>query len=113
MKTTVKYLFWIIICAAAVTAPAWGRALAAHADPNAVPYAVCAELGSNPTIFNVTRVLEEVEATGLTTIQASTVVVESVTSTCPQYVPLLRRFIDTFGPQDQRPRADVRTGVVA
>lgn len=110
MILTLKCLFWATLATLAVTASALWRA---HADPATVPYAVCAELGSDPTIFNVTRVLEEVAAAGLTTIQASTVVVESVNSTCPQYLPLLRRFIDTFGPQDQRPRAEVRIGVVA
>jgi hypothetical protein len=76
-----------------------GALFKAHADPDAVPYAVCAELGTHPNIFTVSRVLEEIEASGLTVKQAASVVVESVTSTCPQYVPLLQRFIDTYSTQ--------------
>lgn len=94
----IRYLFWGALAGAIVAAPA-----IAKADPDVVPYTICAELSAKPTIFNVTAVLDEIEAAGLTDKQAAGVMVEAVTSTCPQYLSLLQRYVDVYAPTPSTP----------
>lgn len=93
----IRGLFWatiagLVIGGASLLAPK------AHSEPSNVPYAVCAELESEPTEANLVRILEYIKANGLTEQQSADLVVGAVGMACPRYLPLLQRFADAYGP---------------
>lgn len=89
-----KPLIWGLLAGLAIASPAIGKA-----DPSAVSDAVCGALALDPSFTNVIRVVETLKADGLTQHQAGDVVADSVGSVCPQFIPLLENFIDTYAPK--------------
>jgi hypothetical protein len=112
VTTFLKCAFWALLAALTVTAPALWRA---HADPQDEHYVVCGALGADPTLGNVTRVLEILEAAGNTHTEAAGLLVDSVESSCSRYLPLLQLYIDTYGPPPKRtaPLTDQRAEAIA
>jgi hypothetical protein len=88
-------MFWGVLAGAVIAAPALWRA---HADPGDISYIVCGALAANPTIGNVTRVLETIEAGGVSRMDAARIVVDSVENACPRYLRLLQLYIETYSP---------------
>jgi hypothetical protein len=93
----IRCLFWGAVCGLVIGGASL-LAPKAHSDPADIPYLVCGALASDPTIANVSRILDTIHADGLTIKQAADVVADSVTTTCPRYLPLLERFINTYTP---------------
>lgn len=86
----------------ALPAAALISAQAAKADPvsnyaalNAGP--ICSTIADYPTVAGVTGVLSGVmEESGFTAYQAGEVVAAAVIGWCPQYVPVLQRFVAVY-----------------
>jgi hypothetical protein len=80
----------------------------AEADPVAVAYAahfadaVCWTLTNHDTNSGVLGVLAAIKEDGLTTSQAAYAVTLSVMDVCPQQQYVLDRFIDRYGPIQEK-----------
>lgn len=91
----------IVLIGAASSTPA-------HADPVApevVSYAarnanrVCIVLAAFPNFAGVTGVMDGIQKdTGFTSLQTAQALVLSVETTCPEFLPLLKRFADAYSP---------------
>jgi hypothetical protein len=93
----IRYIFWATLAGLVIGGASF--APHAHADPADTHYVVCGALAIDPSLGNVTHVLETIEAGGMSHLDAAGLVVDSVENTCPRYLPLLQRYIDTYAPQ--------------
>lgn len=61
--------------------------------------AVCSTLHDYPTVDGVTGILAAViEHSGFSPYQAGRTVAMAVTLECPQYIPILQKFVDRYAP---------------
>jgi hypothetical protein len=59
--------------------------------------AVCRTLTKYPTIYGVRGILDSIEDQGFTPYDAGEIVALSVTDACPQFVPVLEKFVAVYG----------------
>lgn len=61
--------------------------------------AACGYLSTHPTLAGLSAVLFDAQGLGLTAEQAGEAVASSVFDLCPEHIPLLRLFVQRFGPK--------------
>jgi len=59
--------------------------------------AVCRTISKYPTIFGVRGILDAIEDEGFTPYEAGEIVALAVTDSCPQFVPVLEKFVAVYG----------------
>jgi len=59
--------------------------------------AICRTLSEFPTIYGVRGILEAIGDEGFTPYQAGEVVATAVIDACPQFIPVLERFVAMYG----------------
>lgn len=118
-STTIIPLLWLLACCiiiglalgatvgrAGATPDTTSSAGEAYAEHNAI--SVCLTLDTRPTILGLIGVLQAVETVGhLSPDQAGQAVALSVTWVCPIHQPLLRAFVNAYGPQPVVPGVSV------
>ena len=96
-----------LVTGAVLTAGITAFAAPAHAEPDpsieVLEYAaraegaVCSTISKYPTIFGVRGILEAIEDVGFTPYEAGEIVALAVTDSCPQFVPVLEKFVAVYG----------------
>jgi hypothetical protein len=96
-----------LVTGAVLTAGITAFAAPANADPEPsgevleytvqVEGAVCRTISKYPTIYGVRGILEAIEDEGFTPYEAGEIVALSVTDSCPQFVPVLEKFVAVYG----------------
>lgn len=97
----VRWLFWGAVAGATIASSA--LIPRAHADPTddytqTSALIVCQILDQHPTIPGIAGVIEGIQTdSGFTVSESARVLVDAIYRQCPRHLPLLQRFIDTYG----------------
>ena len=94
-----------LVTGAVLTAGITALAAPANAEPSTevLEYAalaegaVCRTLSDYPTIYGVRGILQAIGEEGFTPYEAGEVVAMAVVYACPQFIPVLERFIAVYG----------------
>ena len=87
----IRYLFWGFVCGAVIG----GASFLPHANAASTPRpSICATFDAAPTFETVNTVMSNLVGNGMNVDLAAHTVVDAVADHCPQYIPLLQRYVE-------------------